>query len=198
MISLIDTPDYAGVSPGGDHPATITLNSTIFISPLTDLQIAQDAWKLLISTHPSTMLVPQPIQRPLTMTITNTRANNPWGDELSTEAKIPGHLRVYASNVNGLRLDARGGQFDTLCKVHKEVQADIMCGQEHNLDTTQMPVRTILYKTAIQHWQRHRLVFGTSPISFASHHKPGGTFILMTGNVTSRVIKQDRDKWGAG
>ena len=135
MSSPTDTPDNAGVSPGGDQPATITLNPTISISPQTDLQIVQDAWKLLISTHPSTMLVPQPLQRPLNMTITNTRGNNRWGDDLSKEAKIPGHLRVYASHANGIRLDARGGQFDTLCKVHKEVQADIMCGQEHNLDT---------------------------------------------------------------
>ena len=36
--------------------------------------------------------------------------------------------RIYGLNVNGLTLDRRGGQLDVLCKVLKEVQADVLCG----------------------------------------------------------------------
>ena len=49
-------------------------------------------------------------------------------------------LRVYAVNVNGFTLDRRGGQFDTYCTMLQEVQADVACGQEHNLDSIQSPV----------------------------------------------------------
>lgn len=48
---------------------------------------------------------------------------------------------------HGLSLDRRGGQFDTPCEVQKEVQADILCGQEHNLDSDKTHVRSILYYT---------------------------------------------------
>jgi hypothetical protein len=99
-------------------------------------------------------------------------------------------------NVNGLNIDRRGGQFDTLCRMLKEVQADVYCGQEHNLDTTQPNIRKILYDTAAQHWDRIRLVLGTTPITFVKAYKPGGTMALTTGSLTGRVVTQTRDKWG--
>ena len=82
-------------------------------------------------------------------TAPNQRANEPWGDLL--QEKPPGQLRIYAMNVNGLSLDRRGGQFDTACAVQKEVQADVLCGQEHNLDSYKTQVRSILYATCCQH-----------------------------------------------
>ena len=183
-------PLTAIVSPGGASRLSSSPNNNH-----NTQQNAQEKWKQLLRRDGlSKVLIPQPIKHPLAMTIANARENIPWGDKLG--AKDPKHVRVYASNVNGIHLDERGGQFDSLCKVHKENQADITCGQEHNLDTTKPEVRTILYKTAKQHWQRHRMTFGTSPIPFKTQHKPGGTFILTTGNVTGRVIKQERDKWG--
>jgi exonuclease III len=99
-------------------------------------------------------------------------------------------------NVNGLRLDRLGGQFDTQCQVQKEVQADILCGQEHNLDSDQTQVRSILHNTVRQHWPKSRIVFGTTPISFASMYKPGGTHIISTGDITGRIKHQESDKWG--
>ena len=128
------------LSPGGsyrDHEEDVP---TVY---QTDLQRAQEKWKTLLRRDRSSIqLIPQPQRRPIVMTVANTRVNHPWGDELIE--KTTSIVRVYASNVNGIRLDDRGGQFDTLCKVHKEVQADIVCGQEHNLDTTQVAIRTIL------------------------------------------------------
>lgn len=44
---------------------------------------------------------------------------------------------MYVLNANGLSLDHRGGQYDVLCQVAKEVQADIMGCQEHtNVDAS--------------------------------------------------------------
>jgi hypothetical protein len=50
--------------------------------------------------------------------------NTAWGDTM--EAKATDITRIYCQNVNGLRLDQDGGQFHEICKVHQEVQADII------------------------------------------------------------------------
>ena len=89
-----------------------------------------------------------------------------------------------------------GGQFNDICTVIKEVQADIFGGQEHKLDTTQVHVRSTLYETGRQHWDRNRMCFGTTPISFHSHYNPGGTFLVTVGNISGRILHQKQDKWG--
>ena len=53
------------------------------------------------------------------MSVENQRENKLWGDAL--EEKLETSTRVYGLNVNGLTLDRRGGQYDTLCSVIKEV-----------------------------------------------------------------------------
>ena len=132
--------------------------------------------------------------RALMLTHETTRANDYWGDMCLD--KMGGHIRIYVQNVNGIRLDKRGGQFDSVCQVQKEVQADIFLGQEHNLDSSQYSVRSILHSTYRQHWQRARLNIATTPIAFKNTYKPGGTFMLTVGNSTGRIKSQDQDKWG--
>ena len=114
----------------------------------------------------------------------------------SLQDKPDATTRVYVTNLNGLQLDARGGKFDTVCRTIREIQADVFCAQEHNVDITQAPLRNILFDTAKQHWERHRLVIGTTPIPFKTPFKPGGTLVLTTGSLTGRICTQIRDKWG--
>jgi hypothetical protein len=80
--------------------------------------------------------------------------------------------------------------------VVKEVQADILCCQEPNVNVTQPMVRNILYQTARHHWKRARLSVGSSPTPFVSMYKPGGTMVLSTGNITGRLTATEADKWG--
>jgi hypothetical protein len=80
--------------------------------------------------------------RPIQLSLENLNNNVKWGDELG--AKPEDTTRIYVLNVHGLSLDRRGGHFDDLCKVSKEVQADVLCGQEINVDVTQPMVRSIL------------------------------------------------------
>ena len=159
---------------------------------------AQQSWRSMISWTSNTVTnnnqPPTTTRKASVLTVQNQRQNDPWGDIM--QEKPPNCTRIHVQNVNGFTLDNRGGQFDTFCSIHKEIQADISCGQEHKLDTTQMPIRSILYATAKQHWNRSRMMFGTSPIPFTSHYKPGGTFVFTTGSITGRVRKQHRDKWG--
>lgn len=64
---------------------------------------------------------------------------------------------MYVQNVNGLSLDQRGGQLNDVSQVVQETQADIFCGQEHNLDVTKMRVRSTLYDTVQQYWDNTKL-----------------------------------------
>ena len=156
------------------------------------LQLAQAEWKKMFNSGGETF------QRGITqepaLTETNSETNGPWGDELSEKSE--GVFRVYAQNVNGFRLNGSEGNFDSFCEVLKEVQANVICGQEHNLDTTQSCVRSIVLATAQQHWNRSRVIFGTTPIPFVNRFKPGGTFQVTVNNGTSQIVNQTKDKWG--
>ncbi|KAI2509160.1 hypothetical protein MHU86_5279 [Fragilaria crotonensis] len=122
------------------------------------------------------------------------RSNVPWGDDLGP--KDSSIIRLYSINVNGISIDRRGGTFDDICRSIKEVQADIFCGQEHNLDTTQFRIRSALFESAKQHWKRHRISLGTTPITVENSYKPGGTMILTVDSLMGRIVRQDRDPWG--
>ena len=130
---------------------------------LEKLKIAQTEWqKIFTQTIDDTGS--QNVNREIFLSADNQRLNRYWGDEL--QEKGHGIFRVYASNVNVFTMDRRGGQFDEYCSVLKEVQADVTCGQEHNLDAIQSPVRSILFDTTRQHWQRSKINFANTPIAF--------------------------------
>ena len=93
-------------------------------------------------------------------------------------------------------MDRRGGQFDELCKVSKEVQADMVACQEHCLDTTQVIVRSIMYDTIRKSWPRSRLTLGTTPTPFVNMYKPGGTMLFSVDHIAGRVLLSSSDKWG--
>lgn len=105
-------------------------------------------------------------------------------------------LRLYSQNVNGFTLDRRGGQFGDLCKVLQEVQADVYCGQEHNLDVLKPQVKSILFDTTRQYWQRSRMILGTTPLDCKTMYKPGGTLMMTVAHTTGRITEQHTDKWG--
>ena len=160
------------------------------------LEQAQHAWAQIFATpqNHNTNEHRSHISRPIQLTPENQLANDSWGDEMTE--KPDDVTRVYAMNVNGLALDRRGGRYDTLCSTLKEVQADIFCGQEHNLDSNQTAVRATIFNTSRQHWQRSRALFATTPIEFSHAYKPGGSMIMTMDHTTGRIIRQSADKWG--
>jgi hypothetical protein len=131
------------------------------------LSVAQIEWRKILDSQAR-----PPNHSMSHLSNANLATNSPWGDVLQDKAK--GVFRVYGQNVNGLTLDRRGGQFDSLCQVIKETQADVMDGQEHQVDSCQHRVKSILYQTCRQHWQRSRAAFGSTTVPFSSMHKPGG------------------------
>lgn len=165
------------------------------VSPLdlqTRLHQAQTLWAAMFRTTNTPIIANG--NRPIILSIENQRANAPWGDPLVE--KSANVTRIYGLNVNGLKLDQLGGQLDELCQFINEVQADVFCGQEHNLDSDNTQVRQILYQTTRKHWKRSRITFATTPIPFSKQYKPGGTFLITANDLTGRVIAQKQDKWG--
>ena len=110
--------------------------------------------------------------------------------------KLENTILVYAANVNGSSLDRCRGQYNNFYKTIKEVQADIVCGQEHNLNTTNTAVRSILNNTTAQHWKRNFINFASTPMTFENLYKPGGAFIMSVGNTTSQLRDRCQDNWG--
>jgi hypothetical protein len=164
------------------------------LNPQAHLRHAQSLWATMLRSFANDTVTGG--HRPtIILSVENQHTNESWGDKLK---KITDTVtRIYGMNVNGLKLDKWDGQLDVLYKVIDEVQADVFCGQEHNLDSNNTQVRhTILYQTSRQHWKRSRLTFGTTPIAFSKHYKPGGTFMITAGDLTGRVIAQKHDKWG--
>ena len=172
----------------------VDLSGTIVHTAETRIAQVQAQWKTLLANGARVATRPFDRFRRPVLSKVNEKTNEPWGDQITE--KLPNITRVYCINLNGMTLDSRGGKFDTVCRCVTEVQADIFCGQEHKLDTIQHAVRTILFDTISQYWQRNRIVFGTTPIEFSTQCKPGGTLVFTTGALTSRVMKQVRDKWG--
>ena len=181
--------------PPTTETADITQQQTgahTHISRNQRLQIAQAEWTKLFQSRPSRS-IPEG-HRPILLSFDNQRQNNPWGDQLSEKENAT--TRIYSLNLNGIGLDRRGGQFDTLCAITKEIQADIVCCQEHNVDTLQTIVRSILHNTLQHHWQRFRMQTGSTQQSFVQWYKPGGTLMFSVGNITGRIMEQSQDHMG--
>lgn len=162
---------------------------------LQRLRIAQAEWsKLGLRDGTNSSRPMSEGRRNVQLSVENQSINAPWRDQI--EVKPSTVTRVYGLNVNGFTLDRRGGQFEEFCKTANEVQADIIGCQEHNLDTTQPSVKSILYDTARREWTRSKLHFGTTLITYAHMYKPGGTLLASLNHTTGRVITHQVDKWG--
>jgi exonuclease III len=172
--------------------APTSRRNTNRLTALQRLEIAQAEWRKVL--NPNATPGAPAVNREITLTTLNMRSNVCWGDELNE--KSDNTIRILAANVNGFSMDRRGGQYDNYCRVLRALQVDIACGQEHNLDTTKSAVRSILHNTTQQHWHRNRINFASTPFQFENLYKPGGTFILSVGNITSRLSGRFQDKWG--
>ncbi len=180
-----------------ENPREISLiheESTTHEASATRLRVALEEWTRLLQNNRDRNQVCS--GRSVSLTLDNQWNNQPRGDAL--QAKDANVTRVYTLNLNGILYDQRGGQFDTLCKTAKEVQADIICCQEHNVDTTQQQVRHTLYNTVQQHWGRSRLEFGMTPITFETPYKPGGTLIMSVGNIKEELCPNLTIMWDDG
>ncbi len=145
-------------------------SQTHTLSLLQELQIAQQTeWRNFSHKQLTVQELNGLIGIQLSQSKTNTQI---LIGEMRSGKKATMLLGFMYFNVNGFTLDRHGGQFDDYCSMLREVQADVACDQEHNLDTIESQVRSILYDTTQQHWQRSRITFANTPVPFENLYKP--------------------------
>ena len=161
--------------------------------PLPDFVLR---WRTLFNYHHQYVhRYEQPARKAATLSDVNIKANLPWGDPLLLSK--PSHIfRLYFQNVNGIRLDAKGGDLVPLCSIIHELSCDVVGFAEVKLDVTKYSVKSILYDTFRSQFQSIKLSTSTSPIPFEGFYKPGGTLLLTVNEVNCRYRHQYQDSLG--
>ena len=158
-------------------------------TPPTYLEMARDAWTAIFDgnqAHDEAETQALPTEAEVVLTADNLLNNHPIGDVLGE--KLDEHTRLYFNNFNGFQLDGQGGKFEAICKETLNIQADLMCGAEHNLDTIKSYVRNTLYATAKRTLEHHQLAIASSDLPSSNNYKPGGTFILASGDICGKIL----------
>jgi exonuclease III len=158
------------------------------------LAAAQAIWRQLVPGQHTVLDILRGHNDNLNVPPENININIAFGNVLG--AKAEGHTRVYCQNINGLRLDAEGGDFTALCRVSQEVQADVIGIMEHNIDTTKHYVQQLCYNALRHNLPIAKLTLGTTPITTANVYMPGGTFTISSGDIVSRIIETGSDEMG--
>ena len=123
---------------------------------------------------------------------------NKWqGDEL-TPLKDSHATRIIFHNVNGLSIRGVEG-FDIFIHEQANLQVDIHAFSEHCLDTTKFQVHQAMHDKLQQHFPGQSSLLLTSSEEPAPNiYKPGGTGILILGDLVGRLAPQAKgsDKLG--
>jgi hypothetical protein len=107
----------------------------------------------------------QPARVEAKLSATNFLRNVPWGDHLMLP-KPDNIFRTYYQNVNGIKLDEFGGEFNAICSTTKELECDLVGFCETKLDTLKYPVRKILSTVFKKQFRNHHYAAATSSVPF--------------------------------
>lgn len=106
--------------------------------------------------------------------------------------KDPHHTRVMFHNINGLTLHGTKG-LDMLVNDQINMQIDVQAISEHCLDTSKFQVLHQANKVLRECTQQQTTLHLASCAEAALHqYKPGGTGLLLVGNITGRLEPQGR------
>lgn len=100
----------------------------------------------------------------LYITEANQKANHNFYDTMGEKPESV--TRLDFQNVNGLHINMEGGDFSEACHTANEIQADILCITEHNLDTTKHHIKSVMEDRNEYLWATNstysRLVYDTN------------------------------------
>jgi hypothetical protein len=149
-----------------------------------------------IEAPPSSPNHPTPARRAIQLTTANLHNNKPFGDFM--DEKADGTFCIWGNNFNGLSIDNLGGDFMELCEEATTMQADIVAGTKHNLDTRQYYVQKNWYETCMKNRKvgHYKLQMSSTPILAATLYKPGGTLLLAQGNCVAQIIEGGNNDMG--
>ena len=116
------------------------------------------------------------------------------GDILPTKQR--NSIRLYYNNINGINYNNRFESLHPTLDNMNNLEADIICFTEPNLDTTQAKIRLDLHKTIQRHCPQSKVLSTTSPLTFHTAFKPGGCLTIIRNTIHSRVNLHGSDELG--
>jgi exonuclease III len=114
---------------------------------------------------------------------------------LSTD-KATNTFCLYYQNINGIKLDDRGGDLASFLFTFDELHRDVVGLCETKLDVSKYHVKKIVSTAIKSKFKSFKHAATTSPIQFETDYKPGGTMTLCFGPCVSRFHSKFEDSLG--
>ena len=105
-------------------------------------------------------------------------------------------MRVYTQNLNGLNWDKDGGKWPYVCEAMDAISADVACFSELNVDTNRYNVRKTMEDICKRQFQQNSITMAASSHKTPTAYKPGGTAILATNALSTKIKSHTRDRMG--
>jgi exonuclease III len=105
-------------------------------------------------------------------------------------------FRLYSQNINGLKLDDKGGDLSTISEFINTYQCDVIGFSKLNLDVSKYKVKKIVADTLHLSFDAHHCSMSTSEIPFEGIYKPGGTLTAVFNHVVTRFQSKFSDSMG--
>jgi hypothetical protein len=121
--------------------------------------------------------------------------NIAWGDTMSLP-KQQNNFRLYCQNINGLKLDEKGGDLNSISDFAHEYQCDLLAFSEINLGVSKYQVRKIIDDTLKRSFDASKCAMSTSEIPFEGFYKPGGTLTAIFDHNVCRFQSKFSDSLG--
>jgi exonuclease III len=125
----------------------------------------------------------------------NFKSNFPWGDDLSTD-KNPNTFRQYYQNINGIKLDDRGGDLASFLFTFDELNCDLVGLCKTKLDVSKYHVKKTVSSAIKAKFKSAKHSAATSSIPFETDYKPGGTMTMCFSPCVTRFHSKFEDPLG--
>jgi hypothetical protein len=118
-----------------------------------------------------------------------------WANPLS--AKLPHSYHPYFQNLNGIKLDKSGRDFNSLFSHIATSQVDTICVAEHCLNFHQHFIWEQFYNTLQSHCLPHsKFIYSASALPSETQYKLGSTCTFTQGDITTCITSQGSNDMG--
>ena len=103
---------------------------------------------------------------------------------------------MYSQNINGMKLDSKGGDIPSIAAFLQHYQCDVVGFSELNLDVSKYSIKSIMYNNFHRLFDSVQFSAASSEIPFDGFYKPGGTLTATFDHVTSWYHSKYSDPLG--
>ena len=119
-----------------------------------------------------------------------------YGDPLID--KEDSSTRILYQNSGSIGLSNTAHTLEVICEFTHKTKADILCLAETNTHWKHTATKKKLLQVTKQFWKRSKIQTSETITPWTSINKPGGTMMLSSPKLTSRVISSGEDEEGYG